>query len=469
MINDQPDPFSGFYIFTVTGGAVAFLPAAGLPLETTAVIQDKAGREIYRMDAPPGLTINNFRAQEYRGKPVLTWWEGTAAGAQTTAALDAGVCKVADEHYQVIATLRPSTGVGADAHECRLTPDGRALITSIASVPYDLSAIGGPRDGWAQDWYANVLDVETGETLFSWDSMAHVPITDGYHDRWDPVSAFIMGGESWMTWHINSIALDSNGNLLISMRQMSTVYDVDIHTGEILWQVGGKHSSFAMGPGTEFAFQHDPEMTGNVLHLFNNNSDGSMYLGDTSMMWLDLDMESMTANLAGKIGSPGNAVTVAMGNIQTLPGGYSFGSWGTVPRLTEYGPRGEQIYEAAPQTGPYRSTLQPWNGTPSTAPALLYRQENHESPARGIRATTGAIHPAAHAIWNGATQVHRWRVLHGATASTLTPLTTVDWNGRDTEIPLTDPTGLYELQALDTAGDIIGQTDPAPLTLSTAD
>jgi hypothetical protein len=56
--------------------------------------------------------------------------------------------------------------------------------------------------------------------------------------------------------HLNSIEKDSQGNYMISSRHYSTVYYIS-PAGDILWQLGGRNSSFQMGEGTDFYWQHD--------------------------------------------------------------------------------------------------------------------------------------------------------------------------------------------------------------------
>jgi len=56
--------------------------------------------------------------------------------------------------------------------------------------------------------------------------------------------------------HLNSIQKDSAGNYLISTRHYSTIFYLS-PAGEILWELGGRNSSFQMGEGTEFFWQHD--------------------------------------------------------------------------------------------------------------------------------------------------------------------------------------------------------------------
>ena len=48
-------------------------------------------------------------------------------------------------------------------------------------------------------------------------------------------------------FHINSIDVDADGHLLVSARNTWAVYKVHRRTGEVLWRLGGKRSSFRMG------------------------------------------------------------------------------------------------------------------------------------------------------------------------------------------------------------------------------
>lgn len=210
---------------------------------------------------------------------MLTWWQGAAAGGHGT-----GADYIADTHGKIIETLTPGNGLNSDVHEFRLTPDGRTLITSYRQVPADLTAIGRPKNGAMDDTIASVVDVATHRVLFQWSAAQHVPLTDT--TAADPAP----GASVYDPYHMNSIALDPRGNLLISMRDTSTVYDVDIHTGAINWQLGGKRSTFALGPGVEFAFQHDAEYAGpDTIRLFNDNSSGQQTLGLSSVQWIHLD------------------------------------------------------------------------------------------------------------------------------------------------------------------------------------
>src|SRR6266542_1348901 len=119
------------------------------------------------------------------------------------------------------------------------------------AVPYDLSSVGGPVDGKVFDGIVQEIDVATGRVLFEWHSLDHVPLTDSYQPL--PSSP----GAPWDYFHINSINLDSDQNLLISARHTWAIYKIDRRTGDVIWRLGGKESDFALGPGAAFAWQHD--------------------------------------------------------------------------------------------------------------------------------------------------------------------------------------------------------------------
>lgn len=56
--------------------------------------------------------------------------------------------------------------------------------------------------------------------------------------------------------HFNSITKDSSGNYLFSARHFSALYYISPN-GDVIWQLGGRQSSFKMGEGTVFHYQHD--------------------------------------------------------------------------------------------------------------------------------------------------------------------------------------------------------------------
>ncbi|GAA3713422.1 arylsulfotransferase family protein [Gordonia hankookensis] len=347
------------YVYYSSGiSAAALVPGvskavSGIPAATSAnIVVDKAGREVWRYDPPAGQDVSNFRTQTYHGKRVLTWWQGETVGGHGS-----GADYIADEHGRVIEKL-DAGGAPTDVHEFRLTPDGRALVTSYHKVDADLTAIGGPKNGTMYDAVASVVDVATKRVLMRWSAARHVPLTDA------TATDKLPGSDAYDPFHINSIALDPDGDLVISMRDTSTVYDVDIRTGAIKWRLGGKHSTFTLGRGVQFAFQHDAEFASpNTIRLFNNNSSGFETDGLSSVQWIRLDHATHRATLVRNQTHPDNLVAFAMGDAQPIPNGNTLVGWGMAPHISEFTPSGKMVYDARLPFGTYRAYPADWAPT----------------------------------------------------------------------------------------------------------
>jgi hypothetical protein len=86
------------------------------------------------------------------------------------------------------------------------------------------------------------LDIESGEVLFEWHSLERVGIEESYFPPpEDPAEPFDY-------FHINSIEVDTDGNLIISARKTSATYKIDRKSGEVLWRLDGKRGDFEMTP-----------------------------------------------------------------------------------------------------------------------------------------------------------------------------------------------------------------------------
>ena len=102
-------------------------------------ILDSQGRRRLVSGGPAGEEASDFRAQTYDGQPVLTWWQGTGLGGQSS-----GTDYIYNDHYQQIATVNAGNGLSADGHEFLITPQNTALILSYKTATANLTSIGGP-------------------------------------------------------------------------------------------------------------------------------------------------------------------------------------------------------------------------------------------------------------------------------------------------------------------------------------
>lgn len=337
--------------------------------ENGAEILSPTGRQLWFHAAPAGESDADLRPQRLDGRRVLTFWEGTSLGG-----LSDGTDYIYDEHYRQIAAVHAGHGDTTDGHEFLLTPWGTALIVSYDTATADLTSIGGPSDQTVIDGIVQEVDVHTGRVIWSWNSADHVP----YAQSEQPLPA--SASTPWDWFHVNAVKLGPNGTVLIDARNTWTTYDVNRFSGRILWQLGGKDSSFreVAAPGQTlndagriFAWQHDPEWVGrNELTVFDNESAGagntgagaSSELDHSRVVTIHLDPRTRTATLVASDDQPSDGLASSQGNAQRLPGGGEFVGWGILPEISQYDAHGRLVFDAQFPSGvnTYRAYLAGW-------------------------------------------------------------------------------------------------------------
>jgi hypothetical protein len=402
------------------------------------MILDEQGSLVWFEPVQPEQAAD-FRVQRYRGEPVLTWWEGT----QPTIGIGDGRFVIVDQAYREIAEVRAGNGLAGDLHEFVITPDDTALIIAYEPVPHDLTAVGGPRDGWIWDCIVQEIDIASGDVLFEWRSIDHIPVEESAQrepaktaTRETPFDYF----------HANSVDLDDDGGLIVSARNTSAVYKIDRATGEVLWTLGGDYSDFEMGSGTTFAWQHDARrLPDGTLMLFDNSAIPEV-AEESRAIVLELDEETMRATRVRQLTHPRKLLAPHQGNAQHLEGGHVLVGWGGVPRVTEYTEDGSIVFDAAIRVGDsYRAYRLPWTGRPDEPPAAAVRPGGD-----------GDI--TVYASWNGATDAAEWRVLTGDAGPAAEPRQTVPRTGFETAIDVREPGAVVVVEALDARGTVLGRS-----------
>ena len=332
-------------------------------------ILDRRGNVVWFHAIPAGQTAADFRAQRYRGHSVLTWWQGTGLGG-----LAQGTDYIYNDRYQPIATVNAGNGLSADGHEFLITPQNTALILAYTTATADLTSIGGPANQTVIDGVVQEIDVRTGKVLFQWNSADHVP----YSQSEQPLPA--SASTPWDWFHINAVHIDSDGNLLIDARDTWTTYKVNRRSGAIIWQLGGKATSFTLraapgqtlnNAGDIFAWQHDPESLGHGEYTFfdnesagvaNTGTDSTAEFGLSRAVRVVLDERRRTAKLVASYNQPEGLTAPSQGNAQTTSDGNLLVGWGSLPYLSEFSRSGALLFNAQYPTGvnSYRAYSFPW-------------------------------------------------------------------------------------------------------------
>jgi hypothetical protein len=386
-------------------GDVFLTPAEGSH-QPGAMIVNPAGQLVWFKPAAPGEEIEDMRVQHYLGQGVLTYWQGRIALGH---GVD-GVGEILNTSYRQIAQVRAGNGLSMDLHDFELAPNGVAWITVFEPVFANLTAYGGGPNDVIEDCVIQEIDVRTGLVMFEWHAIGHVPLTNSYsHISRGP-------GEIWDWFHLNSIDVEGDENILISSRNTWAVYQIGHTFGEILWTLGGRHSTFTLGPGARFAWQHDATLLANGSIEIFDNEDTPEVEPRSRGIDIALDFTTHQATLQHEYVDLGHDVlSPSQGDVQQLPNADQLVGWGQVGLVSETSASGNTLtFQLAlpPLVESYRDFRFPWSAVPATPPAVV--------ATAGAAAGTTAIA----ASWNGATGVVAWQVLAGATASALAPVGT---------------------------------------------
>ncbi|OJJ75816.1 hypothetical protein ASPBRDRAFT_116928 [Aspergillus brasiliensis CBS 101740] len=363
------------------------------------MILDQKGRLVWTK--PYGHTYN-LNVYNYKGQDYLTFW----VGDDGKVGHGEGTYYMLDSSYKEAFTLSGANGLAADLHEFHITLDETAVYTIYDVRPADLRVAGGPENGWIWDGTFQEVDIETNELLFEWRASEHFDFADVYRGR---EGTGDNEERPWDFFHINSIDKDAKGNFLVSARYCNCLIYIDGRTGETIWTLGGKRSSFtdlSDGAATNFTWQHHARFrdNGTAITLLDNSSRGKGAPQYPSRgLYLNIDVENMTVQVRHEYWNAYPIKSQSQGSMQILDSGNVLVGYGFSAAWTEFSMDGEVLCHAhfAPQRDfskgkvvSYRTFKHPWVGTPKTLPdfeVYAYR---------------------AAASWNGATEVAHW-VLEG--------------------------------------------------------
>jgi hypothetical protein len=349
-----------------------------------------------------------------------------------------------DSSYRQVATVRAARGLSADLHEFLLTDQGTALITAYESVKADLSALGGPADGWVFQGVVQEIDLATGALRFEWRSLDHVGVEETYQG--------LLGRGTqdapFDYLHINSIEVAPDGDLIVSARNTWAIYKFSRTDGSMTWRLGGRRSDFTLAPKARFYWQHDARvLPGNRLSLFDDGSSPPKEPESRGLV-LKLDEKRMRATVVHQYLHPAKLLADNQGSLRLLRDGSAIVGWGSQPYTSLYDRDGKLVRDARFPVNDqsYRAFAADWVGQPGGTPAVSVGPNS----ARGV---------VLYASWNGATEVRRWQVLAGRSAASLEPVVTVPRTGFETVIVVDSEGPWFSAVALGEHGVTLGRAD----------
>jgi hypothetical protein len=292
------------------------------------------------------------------------------------------------------------------------------------------------------------IDIKTGLVMWEWHALGHIALSDSFN----PIPN---NGRPWDYVHINSVDPGSSGDVLLSARNTWTLYDVNTRTGAFNWLLGGgKHSTFKLGPGVRFYWQHDAEFQpGGLISVFDNASDPPKEKQSRGLL-LTPNLSNHTVRLVNQFTNPTKTLLAeSQANMLNLSSGNTQGNWllgyGRLPNFTEFNSSGHVLLDATlgKNVQDFRTYLSLWSGQPTSPPSIAA-----ESSANGS--------VTIEASWNGATSVASWQVLAGSSPTSLVPVTAnIPQQGFQSTIHANTSGPLVAVHALSATGQTLGTSN----------
>ena len=309
-------PSAGFVVF-----------AAG----AYGVVIDNTGRVVWYRRFPEGIGLSfapqpngRYTARLVTALPndIESWIEIDALG-------------------RVVRTLGCFGNLQPRFHDLIVEPNGDYWIMCDEVRTMDLSAVGGVAD-------ANVTGTavqhiaDDGLPLFRWSPFDHFSITDvDQRERTDRI----------VNWtHGNALDVDTDGNLLVSFRNLNEITKIEVPSGRVLWRLGGLRNQFTIvdSPLPAFAHQHSVRaISPGALVLLDNVGNPT----ESGAERYELDEREMTARLVRSYAALPRVVTQIGGSTQPLPGGRTLVSFGTAGRVEEYDATGNVVWRIQGNAG----------------------------------------------------------------------------------------------------------------------
>jgi hypothetical protein len=296
------------------------------------LVIDNSGRVVWYRRFPngPGLNFQPQPNGRYAARPP-------AAAGETASWMEISV------GGDITRTLGCAHGYPPRMHDMIAEPDGSYWLLCDETRTMDLSAQG-------ESPHARVLGTNvqhrgpSGDSLFEWSPFDHFDVDVSILQTVDRTMPVI----NWT--HGNALDVDSDGNLLVSFRNLSEVTKIDTHTGAVVWRMGGKKNQFTFDdvPAPVFVGQHGLRATGvGQLTLLDNLGSP---LGSRAERYV-VDDAHHAAHMSGAFASPAGLIGQIGGSTQSLAGGHTLVSFGNGNAVQEYDALGNGVWRIVGNSG----------------------------------------------------------------------------------------------------------------------
>ncbi|KAF2690731.1 hypothetical protein K458DRAFT_426180 [Lentithecium fluviatile CBS 122367] len=431
--------------------------------QQAAMIMTDDGELVWQSNPKSPFPATNFSPQTLNGKPVLVYNMAVGAPIVESGALTYSTVQIFDDTYMLLHNVSvkdPTFTFAAgnwssliDSHEAYITTRNTLIVPAYNITSWDLSPVGGPKEGYLMDSVFYEVTIPDGEILYTWRSSDQIAIIDSYVEL-DAVYGYgNTTGWAWDYFHINSIQALGEDGYLVSARNTFDVLFVNKTTNSIQWRLRGKDGGdFALDEEGEFSWQHDARLHEHdgelLLSIFDNKNTLTPPFVPSEGHLLSLDLEAKTAKIKTVyVDRNANVAAQFAGSMQvnfkddgekfvvvghgSQPVTEEYDLDGTLRMSWRFGPADPNA--ASPGIASYRAYKTTWKGYPTTSPA--------------VKACKTASGTDIFVSWNGATEVTGWTVYAGQSEYDMAESISVLKTGFETKISLDAVASMVKVQA----------------------
>jgi hypothetical protein len=254
-------------------------------------------------------------------------------------------------------------GYPTSLHEFLLLDNGNFMMFSYDERVMDMTEYGGHPEAVVMNVIIQELD-PNGNLVWEWSGWDHF-------DFDDTVRPLLLEAEPPAPVdfvHANGLALDLDGNILLSSKHLDEITKINRETGEIMWRLGGEldpnnEFTFINDPLAGFSAQHSPLVLENGNLLVFDNGTGHSPRQSRAVEYV-LNVEQRTATMVWEYSN--GQYAAGMGSVQRLDNGNTFIGWGSSQGVaaSEITPDGQAIFELTlpPSQISYRAYRLPYYG-----------------------------------------------------------------------------------------------------------
>ncbi len=226
----------------------------------------------------------------------MPYLEGAFADGDC-AGINPGGLVIMDENYDVLDTVYYIDENGEDVH---IEPHGSIWIDDghYILAAYKRETVDVPEDLGAQNNTADLAvlyieEIKDGEVLWEFNSADHDEFL--YQCGIVPWQASMQQCYDYV--HFNSMSIDKDDNLVVSLRHQHTIIKISRTDGSLIWQLGGNGDEFGLTDEQKFSYQHSIIVTDDGSYMIFDNANTAENNGTadySSVVRLKVDEQNKT-------------------------------------------------------------------------------------------------------------------------------------------------------------------------------